>query len=231
MFRRMKQDYFYRTLYKPLSEGNSKPFYSFYKKKRDKSNQSSPVLKDMSPLQSSETFNSYFQSVFSKKDVVKTAYKEVANPIVVTPLGVAKLLRQLKTGKAPGPDQLRKEDLILDICLTSEILYVTFQSSLDIGELPNIWKLTNGVPIFKKGDRENPRNYRPVSLTCIVCKILEHIVLSNISSCLAIFLSNSQHGFRRGLSCTTQLVTTTDYIMKMVDDKIPVHAVVLIRFL
>ena len=83
------------------------------------------------------------------------------------------------------------------------------------------------VPIFLKGDRENPSNHRPVSLTCIACKILKHIVLSNICSCLANFLSNSQHSFRRGLSCTTQLVTTTDYIMKMVDDKIPVHAVVL----
>ena len=131
----------------------------------------------------------------------------------------------------PGSDQSGKEDLILDICLTSDILSVIFQYSLDVGELPNIWKLTNVVPIFKKGDRENPSNYRPVSLTCIACKILEHIVLSNIGSCLANFLSNSQHGFRRGLSCTTQLVTTTDYIMKMVDDKIPVHAVVLIRFL
>ena len=140
-------------MYKPLSEGNSKPFYSFYKKKSGKSNQSSPVLKGMSPLQSSRTFNSYFQSVFSKKDVVKAAYKEVANPIVVTPLGVEKLLRQLKTGRAPGPDQLRKEDLILDICLTSEILSVIFQYSLDIGELPKIWKLANVVPIFKKGDR------------------------------------------------------------------------------
>ena len=46
-----------------------------------------------------------------------------------------KLLRQLKTGKAVGPDQLRKEDLILDICLTSEILSVIFQYSLDIGKL------------------------------------------------------------------------------------------------
>ena len=214
-------------MYKPLNESNSKPFYSFYKKKSGKSNQNSPVLKGMSQLQSSETFNSYFQSVFSKKDVVKTAYKKVVNLIVVIPLGVEKLLRQLKTGKAPGSDQLRKKDPILDICLTSEILSVIFQCSLDIDKLQKIWKLANMVPIFMKGDRENPSNYRPVSLTCIACKILEHIVLSNICSCCANFLSNSQHSFRRGLSCTTQLVTTTDYIMKMVDDEIPVHAVVL----
>ena len=103
MFRRMKQDYFYRILYKQLSEGNSKPFYSFYKKSGE-FNQSSSVLKDISPLQSSETFDSYFQSFISKKDIVKTIYKEVANPIAVTLLGVEKLLRQLKNGKAAGPD-------------------------------------------------------------------------------------------------------------------------------
>ena len=68
------------------------------------------------------------------------------------------------------------------------------------------------------------------SHTCIAaCKLVEHIivVLSNINQHLNASINPKQHGFRQGLSCTTQLVTTVDDIMKMVDKNISVHAAVL----
>ena len=55
-----------------------------------------------------------------------------------------------------------------------------FQQSIDTGEIPKEWSLANICPLFKKGDRSLARNYRPVSLTCIPCQLLEHIVCSNI---------------------------------------------------
>ena len=137
------------------------------------------------------------------------------------------MLKDLKSGKAPGPDQLKKEDLCLDLVVTSDILAHIFQYSLDIGQLPDIWKVANVVPIFKKGNRQEPSNFRPVSLTCICCKLLEHIVLSNIHTDLDNIIVSSQHGFRRGLSCTTQLVSTVDNIMKLVDENNTVHAAIL----
>jgi len=118
---------------------------------------------------------------------------------------------------------LRKEDFCLNLEITSKILSKIFQYSLYIGQLPDIWKVANVVPIHKKGNREDPGNFRPVSLTCISCKMLEHIVLSNMQK----DLEKNYKQFRRGLSCTTQLVTTVNEIMKLVDDNNVVHTAVL----
>ena len=66
-----------------------------------------------------------------------------------------------------------------------------FQQSIDTGEIPKEWSIANICPLFKKGDRSLARNYRPVSLTCIPCKLLEHIVCSNIMAHLAELHMNS----------------------------------------
>ena len=80
------------------------------------------------------------------------------------------------------------------------------------------WRNANVIPIHKKGDRTDPGNYRPVSLTSQVCKILESIVKEHILEHLASnnILSDKQHGFRVGRSCLTNLLVTmeqwTDYL-------------------
>ena len=90
------------------------------------------------------------------------------------------------------------------------MLTVLFQLSLDSGKVPNDWKQANVVPIFKKGDRSLPENYRPVSLTSITCKILEHIVHTSIMDHFDThrILTDTQHGFRKQRSCETQLLVT-----------------------
>ena len=74
-----------------------------------------------------------------------------------------------------------------------------FQKSLDTVEIPKEWSLANICPLYKKGDGALACNYRPVSLTCVPCKLLEHIVCSNIIAHLGEhkFLSNRQHAFRK----------------------------------
>ena len=73
----------------------------------------------------------------------------------------------------------------------------------------HLWKISPFCPVFKKGDKQDPINYRLISLTCICCKLLEHIVPSNTMT----FLENNnilyglQHGFRSSRSCETQLVS------------------------
>ena len=88
------------------------------------------------------------------------------------------------------------------------LLTFIFQSSLDQGQLPQDWKSANITPIYKKGNRTDPANYRPISLTSTCSKILEHIIYSSISTHLSNYniLCINQHGFRTGLSCDTQLL-------------------------
>ena len=93
-----------------------------------------------------------------------------------------------------------------------------FQQSLKSGQVPSDWRTANVVPIFKKGDRSKPANYRPVSLTAICCKLMEHILVSNIMGHLDQhqILTDYQHGFRHHRSCETQLlITSHDLAAKM----------------
>ena len=97
---------------------------------------------------------------------------------------------------------------------------VILQKSLDSGKLPHIWMEANVSPIFKKGDRSDPANYRPIFLTCVLCKVMEHIVASNLTKHLANsnIIFELQHGFREKRFCETQLIMLVDEIsenMKM----------------
>ena len=93
-------------------------------------------------------------------------------------------------------------------------LIAPFQKSLDSGKLPRIWKEANAPPFFWDGDKSHPANYRPISLTCVLWKVLEHIVTSNLTKHLANSnkLFELQHRFREKRSCETQLVMRTRVI-------------------
>jgi len=83
-----------------------------------------------------------------------------------------------------------------------------FKRSYETGIVPSIWKTAKVCRIFKEGKIFEVMNYRPVSLTCICCKIMEHIVISHIMNHADKHnnLYKMQHGFRKKLSCETQLV-------------------------
>lgn len=166
--------------------------------------------------------NHYFQSVFRTCMHEAVNLEELDTPIhkinIVTE-GIINLIKKLQYGKAPGPDGITKSQLTPDVNTTADILASIFQYSVDIGSLPSQWKLANIAPIFKSGDKSLPSNYRPVSLTSIPCKILEHIVLHEMNEVLDSILVYNQHGFRKGLSCATQLVTTIHAIAKSVDSR------------
>jgi len=105
-----------------------------------------------------------------------------------------------------------------------------FQSSLHQGVLPAEWKSANVFPIFKKGDHTKVlSNYRPVSLTSICSKILEHIVYSCIFSHLNEhnILREEQHGFQTGKSCETQLIMTIDDFANSLNDNSQIDCIFL----
>ena len=132
--------------------------------------------------------------------------------IKISTQGIESLLKKLNPHKASGPDQLKPIVLQTLHKELAPILQVIFQKSIDQAQLPNIWKEASVSPIFKKGDRPDPANYRPISLTCVLCKVLEHIVASNISKHFANsnILYDLQHGFREKRSCEIQLIMLID---------------------
>ena len=107
--------------------------------------------------------------------------------ITVDPNGVLKLLNNLKIHKASGPDSLSAR--VLKECSSEivPILVLIYNETLAQGTVPDDWRQANVAPIFKKGEKyDRAANYRPVSLTCICCKTLEHIFVSNINKHLAL---------------------------------------------
>ena len=94
------------------------------------------------------------------------------------------------------------------------ILNIIFTISLNTGEVPSDWKNANVSPVFKEGGRFKAENYRPISLTCICCKLMEHIITSHIVNHTDghNILYPKQHGFRSKRSCETQLIEFVDDI-------------------
>ena len=130
--------------------------------------------------------------------------------------GIDKLLVGLNPHKAAGPDKFKPIALQTLHKELAPILQLIFQRSLDTGKLPDIWKGATVSPIFKKGEKSDPTNYRPISLTCVLCKVLAHIVASSVAKHFTELdiLYDLQHGFREKRSCETQLIMLVDELAK-----------------
>ena len=122
-----------------------------------------------------------------------------------TGTGIDKLISELDEHKACGPDGIRPIILKRLRASISPTLQCIFSKSLAEGQVPDDWKHANVTPLHKKGNRNDPANYRPISLTFVCCKLMEHIVVSNFMRHLEAnhILNPNQHGFRKGLSCET----------------------------
>ena len=117
-------------------------------------------------------------------------------------------LEKLNVNKSFGPDNIHPYVLQKIASAASIPLENIFRLSLTTGECPTDWRSANVTPIHKKGDRSDPSNYRPVSLTSQVCKVMESIVRKHILEHLKTneILSDKQHGCREGRSCLTNLL-------------------------
>ena len=133
--------------------------------------------------------------------------------------GVKKLLLNINPTKAGGPDTIPCRFLRELAEELAPLLTLIFRQSVSTGELPNIWKTTHVAPIFKKGSPSAAENYRPVCLTCIPRKLLEHILCSHIRGHLDKFgvLTPLNHGFRKQHSCESQLLITVQDLINRKD--------------
>ncbi|CAM4567275.1 unnamed protein product [Lepidochelys kempii] len=102
----------------------------------------------------------------------------------------------------------------------AEPLAIIFENSWQSEEVPDDWKKANVVPIFKKGEKKDPGNYRPVSLTSVPGKIMEQVLKQSILKHLEErkVIRNSQHGFTKGKACLTNLIAFYDEIAGSVDE-------------
>ena len=143
--------------------------------------------------------------------------------------GVEKLLQKINVAKAVGPDNIPNHFLKECAAKLAEGLACIFQRSIDTGLLPEDWKHANITPVFKMGDKHLAGNYRPVALTSISSKLLEHIIFSHLMSHLNHnkILSNLNHGLRSGFSCKTQLITTLHDFGKSFDQNIQTDIAIL----
>ena len=133
--------------------------------------------------------------------------------------GVLKLLLNQDPHKSAGPDEIPSFMLKGYARQLAPILTVIYQASLDQSVITNDWRKANVTPIFKEGERANPENYRPISLTCICCKVLKHIISSQVIDHFSKFniLSDAQHRFRPKRSCESQLIITIHEIAQALD--------------
>jgi len=141
-------------------------------------------------------------------------------PITITVQGVDKLLTGLiNPNKAQGPDEISHrlhKELHTEI---SPIRTTILQRSLDTGIVPKDWKHVINTPAIKKGSKSKPNNYRPISLTFIASKLMEHIIVSIIMYYFDThnILCPQQHGFMSKQSCETQHIGFTQQIAASLD--------------
>ena len=133
----------------------------------------------------------------------------------------------MKDNKSPGvdgiPPKLLKE--IVEQISTPLANFFNFCLTVEEGIVPSEWKEANITPLLKKGSRNKPENYRPVSLTSVVYKLLETLIRDHMVEFLVKYklINTSQHGFLKARSCLTNLLCFFEEITKWVDDGSPVR--------
>jgi hypothetical protein len=142
--------------------------------------------------------------------ISQKCYKQL-NKIKFRAKVISRKLKKLDPSKATGPDDIPA--LVLKHCSSSlgKPLAALFKLSFNIGCIPQEWKNANVVPVFKAGDKSDPNNYRPISLLCIISKIMETIINDSLRKHLfnMKLLSSRQHGFQPGKSTIDLLTHTT----------------------
>ena len=223
---------------------DSKSFYSYVKSKQRTKGGVGPLISQagetvLDDKIAANMMNEYFASVFTVEDISNIpeptklfeSMSEISKlkSIEITEEDVKNKLDKLKVGKSPGPDEIHPKFLYE---LRNELvrpLTKLFTLSLNSGIIPQEWKDAVVTPLFKKGNKSNVKNYRPVSLTSIVGKILESIMKDHIVEHLDKFhlIRSSQHGFTKGRSCLSNLLEFFEEVTKEVDCGNPVDLVYL----
>ena len=176
-----------------------------------------------------EELNMHFSSVFTREDTSSLPVQETKfnglegerlGQLVVTPEEVASKINNMKENKSPGVGRISPTILKETVEQISTPLAHVFNISVQEGIVPLEWKEANIIPLFKKGSRNKSVNYRPVSLTSVICKLLQTIIRDHMMDFLIKhkLINPSQHGFLKARSCLTNMLCFFEEITKWVDE-------------
>ena len=164
--------------------------------------------------------NSKLPSVLTKKTCKSLSSVEFST------YDILKIIRNLYPNKAHGHDMISIR--MLKICDESicKPLGIIFRSCLENGKFPSEWKKANVFPVFKKNNKQDLKNYRPISLLPVSDKIFERLLYNSMFKLFTEnnLISQSQSGFKPGDSCTNHLLSITHQIYKSFDDGHEVHS-------
>ena len=215
---------------------NSKYFYSYAKKFSTIKSAIGPLLDSAKKLIScpskiSEILKMQYESVFStplepmipSDEIFNTAENSegsTLSDIPFAPVDIEEAIDELSSNSSAGPDQF--PSILLKQCKRelSGPLHLIWKKSLSTGEIPNILKTANIVPIHKGGSKGEAKNYRPVALTSHIVKIFEKVLRKHIVAHLEEngLLNPGQHGFRAGRSCLSQLLEHFERVTQTLED-------------
>ena len=180
-----------------------------------------------SDKEKADVINNFFSTVFTQENTTNIPVLEEHNnniylsDIILTQEAVKLKLNKLDPNKAMGPDKIPAiilKELSQELSLP--LVYI-FNKSLSEGRVPSDWKNAEVTAIFKKGNKSEAGNYRPVSLTSIVCKILESFITDQIRNHMESknLFTQCQHGFRQHRSCVTQLLEVLNDFTQLIENK------------
>ena len=175
-----------------------------------------------------EVLSEFFAEVFTREpdgDMPTVQESQYDNPLQdfnITKEMVLQKLDKLKVDKSPGPDGITARVLRELKDVIGETFTDLFEASVREGQLPMDWKTANVSAIYKRGDKSEACNYRPVSLTCITCKVMESIVRDHLMYHMFTnhLFSDKQYGFIPGRSTTLQLLNAIDDWTKNIEEGI-----------
>ena len=172
-----------------------------------------------------QVLSSFFSSVFTKEpegDIPDATPRDVHTMIETVKIKedvVRKKLNKLNTTKSMGQDKVHPRVLKELIDTIKTPLTILFNATIAEGAIPELWKQGNISAIHKKGDKRAAANYRPVSLTSVICKLMESVLRDSIISHMKShnLFSKYQYGFVSGRSTTLQLLQVIEEWTEWID--------------
>ena len=221
-----------------LQKGN-KMFYAYIRQQVSSRVEIPSILKNRNgeviktPKDIAELFATEFEEVYTIEPAFTSENRlestATLNTVEFNVVEIGQTLSSLDANSATGPDGIPAILLINCAIRIAPLLKILFQQSIDMIKIPTAWKHAIVTPIFKKGSIDNPKNYRPISLTSIIGKVMERIIVRQLREFIERnkLIPQQQHGFVEGRSTTTNLLTSLNAWTEALDKNKPVDVLYL----